>query len=49
MKAELLFVWALPAQASNAARGKIAFHAGKMEIDRPRVRDFAGRELALPS
>jgi hypothetical protein len=30
-------------------RGKIAFHAGKMEIERPRVRDFAGRELALPS
>jgi putative transposase len=30
-------------------RGKIAFHAGKIEIDRPRVRDFAGRELALPS
>jgi transposase-like protein len=30
-------------------RGKIAFHAGKMEIERPRVRDIAGRELALPS
>jgi transposase-like protein len=30
-------------------RGKIAFHAGKMEIERPRVRDIAGHELALPS
>jgi hypothetical protein len=30
-------------------RGKIAFHAGKVEIERPRVRDFAGRELVLPS
>jgi putative transposase len=30
-------------------RGKIAFHAGKIEIERPRVRDFAGRELGLPS
>src|SRR6516162_4957143 len=29
--------------------GKIAFHAGKMEIERPRVRDIAGHELALPS
>lgn len=30
-------------------RGKVAFHAGKIEIERPRVRDFAGRELVLPS
>src|SRR5580700_532694 len=30
-------------------RGKIGFHGGKTEIERPRVRDFAGRELALPS
>ena len=30
-------------------RGKIPFHAGKIEIERPRVRDFAGRELVLPS
>jgi transposase-like protein len=30
-------------------RGKIAFHAGKTEIERPRVRDIAGHELALPS
>ena len=29
--------------------GKIAFHAGKMEIERRRVRDIAGRELTLPS
>ncbi len=30
-------------------RGKIAFHAGKIDIKRPRVRDFAGHELVLPS
>jgi len=30
-------------------RGKIGFHGGKVEVARPRVRDFAGRELALPS
>jgi putative transposase len=30
-------------------RGKIGFHAGKIDVERPRVRDFAGRELVLPS
>ena len=30
-------------------RGKIGFHGGKLEVERPRVRDFGGRELALPS
>src|SRR5713101_10130504 len=30
-------------------RGKIGFHAGKIEIERPRVRELAGRELVLPS
>jgi putative transposase len=30
-------------------RGKIGFHGGKVDVERPRVRDFAGRELALPS
>jgi putative transposase len=30
-------------------QGKVGFHAGKIDIERPRVRDFAGRELALPS
>src|SRR5215831_15009145 len=30
-------------------RGKIGFHAGKIDVERPRVRDFAGCELALPS
>src|ERR1700730_3891151 len=29
--------------------GKIGFHAGKVAIERPRVRDLAGQELALPS
>jgi putative transposase len=30
-------------------QGKIGFHAGKVAIERPRVRDLAGQELALPS
>ena len=30
-------------------RGKIGFHGGKVAVERPRVRDFAGGELALPS
>ena len=30
-------------------RGKIGFHGGKVEIERPRVRDFDGKELPLPS
>ena len=30
-------------------QGKIGFHAGKVAIERPRVRDLGGRELALPS
>jgi putative transposase len=30
-------------------RGKVGFHAGKIDVERPRVRDFAGRELVLPS
>src|ERR1700738_3146674 len=30
-------------------RSKIGFHAGKIDVERPRVRDFAGRELELPS
>jgi putative transposase len=30
-------------------RGKVGFHAGKIDIERPRVRDFAGCELVLPS
>jgi len=31
------------------AQGKIGLHGGKVEVERPRVRDFAGREVALPS
>lgn len=31
------------------ARGRIGFHGGKVEIDRPRLRGFNGKELALPS
>src|SRR5664280_2858319 len=30
-------------------QGKIGFHAGKVEVERPRVRDLGGQELALPS
>src|SRR6266704_1076185 len=30
-------------------KGKIGFHGGKVEIERPRLRDFAGKEQALPS
>ncbi len=29
--------------------GKIGFHGGKLQIERPRVRELAGKELALPS
>src|SRR5271165_4731981 len=30
-------------------QGKIGFHGGKVELERPRVRGLAGKELALPS
>src|SRR5258708_903883 len=30
-------------------QGKIGFHAGKVDIERPRVRNLDGKELALPS
>ena len=30
-------------------QGKIGFHAGKVAVERPRVRDLGGHELALPS
>ena len=30
-------------------RGKIGFHGGKIELERPRVRNFDGQELPLPS
>jgi putative transposase len=30
-------------------QGKIGFHAGKVDVERPRVRDLEGKELALPS
>src|SRR5208337_1739912 len=30
-------------------RGKLGFHAGKVTVERPRVRDLAGQELSLPS
>ncbi len=30
-------------------RGKVGYHGGKVEMERPRVRTYAGRELVLPS
>ena len=30
-------------------QGKISFHAGKVDVERPRVRELGGRELPLPS
>src|SRR5258707_6361627 len=30
-------------------QGKIGFHAGKVAVERPRVRDLEGHELAMPS
>jgi putative transposase len=30
-------------------QGELGFHAGKVTVERPRVRDLAGQELALPS
>jgi putative transposase len=30
-------------------QGKIGFHAGKVAVERPRVRELGGQELALPS
>jgi len=30
-------------------KGKIGFHGGKIEVERPRVRDFDGAEHVLPS
>jgi putative transposase len=30
-------------------QGKIGFHAGKVDVERPRVRGLDGKELALPS
>jgi putative transposase len=31
------------------SKGKIGFHGGKVELERPRVRELAGKELSLPS
>ena len=35
--------------AGAEPRGKIGFHGGKIELERPRVRNFDGQELPLPS
>jgi len=36
-------------QRWGRTRGQIGFQGGKVAVERPRVRDFAGREVALPS
>ena len=33
----------------GTTRSAITYHGGKVKIERPRVRDFAGREMSLPS
>ena len=33
----------------GTTRSEIAYHGGKVKIERPRVRDFAGREMSLTS
>ena len=33
----------------GTTRSEIAYHGGKVKVERPRVRDFAGREMSLPS
>ena len=31
----------------GTTRSEIAYHGGKVKVERPRVRDFAGREMSL--
>ena len=38
-----------PGASLGQTKGKIGFHGGKVEIERPRVRGLDGEELALPS
>ena len=33
----------------GTTRSEIAYNGGKVKVERPRVRDFAGREMSLPS
>src|SRR3979411_1469333 len=33
----------------GGTRGKIGFHGGKVDIERPRVRELNGKEFSLPS
>ena len=33
----------------GTTRSEIAYHGGTVKVERPRVRDFAGREMGLPS
>ena len=33
----------------GTTRSEIAYHGGKVKVERPRVGDFAGREMSLPS
>jgi putative transposase len=40
---------AAPAVCGGKTKGKIGFHGGKVEIERPRLRRFDGKEYVLPS
>src|SRR3954469_22834416 len=37
------------AHRGGRTRGRIGFHGGKIEVERPRVRGLDGREVAIPS
>ena len=41
--------WVGADTAGGRTQGKIGFHAGKVNVERPRVRDLEGKELVLPS
>ena len=40
--------FAAGASRRGRPKGKIGFHGGKVEIERPRLRGFDGKELAIP-
>lgn len=40
---------ALRANRSGRRRRQIGFHGGKIEVERPRVRDVDGHEVTIPS
>src|SRR6185369_14793664 len=40
---------ARPAHRWGRTRGRLGFHGGKIEVERPRVRGLDGREVTIPS